>query len=401
MEALLAFSLVLLLSVLISGIAHRSIVSTTVVFLAAGFFLGTGMLGVVPVKPGDSLVEILAVLALFSVLFTDGMKASVGELRQAWKLPGRALLFGLPLTLLVTALFAHYIAGLPWLESFLVGAVLSPTDPVFAAAIVGRVDIPFRLRHLLNVESGLNDGLALPVVIVLLAAAGSGGNIDAFHIGTDVVFGIALGIAIPLAAIALSRSQRIAPATIYEPLYAFSIGLVVFSLTFLVHANPYLAAFAAGATVASVSPPIVAAFHVFGELVAEILKLGAVLVFGALISPTFLGEISFNGYAFAVVTLFLARPIALAFSLLGSGLGLREWTAAAWFGPKGFASIVYGLLVLDAGVAHGDEMFHLIALTVAFLSSPTRRLTWLLLGGLRATELTMRQKAITFSVVTR
>ena len=92
----------------------------------------------------------------------------------AWRLPGRALLLGLPLTLALTAVFAHYIAGLPWLESFLLGAILAPTDPVFAAAIVGREEVPGRLRHLLNVESGVNDGLALPIVLVLLAATGGG-----------------------------------------------------------------------------------------------------------------------------------------------------------------------------------------------------------------------------------
>lgn len=117
-------------------------------------------------------MSVLAELALFSVLFTDGMRVGWRDLRSAWREPGRALLLGLPLTVLVTAVLAHVVAGLPWLHAFLVGAVLAPTDPVFAAAIVGREEVPRRLRHLLNVESGVNDGLVLPVVLVLLAAAG-------------------------------------------------------------------------------------------------------------------------------------------------------------------------------------------------------------------------------------
>lgn len=100
------------------------------------------------------------------------MRVGFKDLRSAWRLPGRALLFGLPLTLALTAVFAHYIVGLPWLESLLLGAILAPTDPVFAAAIVGREEVPGRLRHLLNVESGVNDGLALPFVLVLLALTG-------------------------------------------------------------------------------------------------------------------------------------------------------------------------------------------------------------------------------------
>ena len=107
----------------------------------------------------------IAELALFSVLYTDGMRAPVRDLVSAWRLPGRALLLGLPLTLLGTALLARYVVGLSWAESILIGAALSPTDPVFAAAIVGREGIPSRLRFLLNVESGLNDGLALAIAL--------------------------------------------------------------------------------------------------------------------------------------------------------------------------------------------------------------------------------------------
>jgi len=168
---LLSFAVLLLIGVLISERAHRTVLSTAVLFLVGGFLLGPGALNIVSVSAGDPIVGGLAELALFSVLFTDGMRVGFRDLRSAWRLPGRALLLGLPLTLGLTAVFAHYIVGLPWLESFLLGAILAPTDPVFAAAIVGREEVPGRLRHLLNVESGVNDGLALPIVLILLAAA--------------------------------------------------------------------------------------------------------------------------------------------------------------------------------------------------------------------------------------
>ena len=100
---------------------------------------------------------------------------------------------------------------------------------------------------------------------------------------------------------------------------------------------------------ATTSPAVRDAFHEFGDLVAELLKLAAVLVFGALISPRFLGEIPLRGYLFAVAALIVVRPLALAVALLGGGLSRGEWLAAAWFGPKGFASVVYGLLILDRG----------------------------------------------------
>ncbi len=364
MIVVLAFAATLLVAVLVSDRADRSVLSTAVLFLVAGFFLGEGMLDVIDVVPGDPVVAEFAELALFSVLFTDGMRVTLSDLTEARRLPGRALLLGLPITLLVTAALAHVVAGIPWMEAFLVGAVLSPTDPVFAAAIVGREEVPMRLRHLLNVESGLNDGLALPVVVVLLAVI-SGDDAEPAVLAGELVAGVALGVAIPWVAIRLERLPAFSAATAYEPLNAFAIGLLVLAAASLTHANLFLAAFAAGITVATMSPAIRTAFHEFGELVAELLKLGALLLFGALMSPQFLSEIPLSGYLFAVLALVLARPVALAFALWSSTLTRREWVAAAWFGPKGFASVVYGLVVLESGIDAADELFHLIALVIA------------------------------------
>ena len=363
MVALFAFACVLLLAVLISELAHRSVLSTAVLFLAAGFVLGEGVFGTLHVDAADPVVSTLAELALFAVLFTDGMKAGLDELRTTWRLPGQALLFGLPLTLLITAVFAHYVAGLAWAESCLIGAVLSPTDPVFAAAIVGRDEIPFRLRHLLNVESGLNDGLALPVVVVLLSVVNSD-HLDILSLAGEVALGVFIGIAVPWVAIKLQTTRYFSAASRYEPLNAFAMGLIVLSLASITHANEFLAAFAAGATVATMSPEIRQSFHRFGDLIAELLKLAAIMVFGALISPAFLGDIPLAGYGFALLALLVARPAAIALSFLRSRLPAKEWMAAAWFGPKGFASVVYGLLILRTGTVSGNEVFHLVALVV-------------------------------------
>lgn len=364
MVAVVAFAAVLLVAVLMSGLANRSVLSTAVLFLVGGFLLGDGVFGVVAVHADDPVVATFAELALFSVLFSDGMKVTVRDLRSARHLPGRALLFGLPLTFAVTAVLARYVADIGWIEAFLLGAVLSPTDPVFASALVGRTEVPYRLRHLLNVESGLNDGLALPIVVVLLAVVGSE-EIHGWRLAGDLLLGVALGVVIPFVAIRLERLKPFSSTTLYEPLNAFAIGLLVLGVASVSGANEFLAAFAAGITVATMSPQIRKAFHQFGELVAELLKLVALLLFGALISPRFLADVPWRGYVFAVLAIVLARPIALAFALFRSELTRREWTAAAWFGPKGFASVVYGLLIVESGVADRDELFHLVAIVIA------------------------------------
>jgi len=360
---LLVFAGTLLAAVLISARAHRTVLSTAVLFLAVGILLGDGSLGLISLQPDDDVVFILAELALFTVLFTDGMRVGWADLRRAWRLPGRALALGLPLTMVITAALALLLTDLSVAESLLLGAVLAPTDPVFAAALVGNRRVPARLRQLLNVESGLNDGLALPVVLVLLVAAGGEDVTPALLLG-ELLLGVMIGFVVPFLAIRLERSRVFESRGEYVALTAVSIALLVWGLCAVTHANLFLAAFVAGVTMATFGPREAVAFAELGEVVAEMLKLAALLVFGLLISPPFLAEIPVAGYLFAVLALVVARPLALAVSFLGSGLSRREQAAAMWFGPKGFASVVYGLLVLQSGITAGDKLFHLIALTI-------------------------------------
>lgn len=361
---LLAFAGVLLLAVLVSSLAHRTILSTAVLFLVAGFVLGPQTTGVLDLAPDSPIVATLAELALFAVLFTDGMRVGWPDLRSAWRLPGRALGWGMPLTLLITALLGKFVVGLDWPEALLVGAVLAPTDPVFAAALVGNERVPGRLRRLLNVESGVNDGLALPFVVLFLAIAAGSDDLHLGELGTELIVGLVIGVAVPWLALRLEQTRFFSASTQYAPLNAVAIGLLVLALGQVTHGNLFLAAFAAGVTVATFGPRQREAFEHFGELIAEVLKLAALLVFGALISLSFLGEISWPGWVFAVAALVVARPLALAVAFLGSKLSRREQFAAMWFGPKGFASVVYGLLVLESAIPAADEVFHLVALTV-------------------------------------
>ncbi len=362
---LLAFASVLLLAVLMSSLANRTILSTAVLFLVAGILLGDGVTGVLHLSADDDIVSLLAELALFAVLFTDGMRVGWADLRTAWRLPGRALALGLPLTLVITAALAHFVAGLDWTSALLIGAVLSPTDPVFAAALVGNDKVPGRLRHLLNVESGVNDGLALPFVILLLALSAGAEQVSLGELGAELVIGVAIGIGVPLAAIWLERLPFFSASMRYEPLNAVAIGLLVLALADATHGNLFLAAFAAGITVSTYGQQQRESFEEFGELVAELLKLLALLVFGTLVTPALLGDLSWQAWVFAVLALVAARPLALAVAFAGSGLGMREQAAAMWFGPKGFASVVYGLLVLNSGIDDAFALFELIAATVA------------------------------------
>ena len=218
---LLVFASMLLLAVLLSALAKRSVLSTAVLFLGAGVLFGPGVWNVVDISATDPMIKRFAELALFSILFTDGMEMTVSRLRETWRLPGRALVIGLPLTLLLIALLARFVAGTTWAEAFLVGAALSPTDPVFAAAIIGEESVPQRLRHLLNVESGLNDGLALPIVVFLLAINGSASAspLDAI---LEAGLGIVTGAGIAWGAVILNRTPMFGVSEAYAPIGALA-----------------------------------------------------------------------------------------------------------------------------------------------------------------------------------
>lgn len=362
---LLVFAATLVVAVLFSALAKRTILSAAVLFLAVGFFIGPETTGVLQLTATSPEVSTIAELALFVVLYTDGMRLGWKDLRSAWRLPGRALGWGLPLTLAITAALAHYIVGLDWASSLLIGAILAPTDPVFAAALVGNDRVPHRLRHLLNVESGVNDGLALPFVVVFLAISSGSQDLHLGELAFELVLGTAIGIVVPLAVIYALRTRLFSAAGVFLPLVPISIGILVFALATYTNGNLFLASFAAGVTVATVGPEDRAAFAEFGEIISELLKLLALMVFGALLSWQFFGEIAWTGWVFAVLALVLARPAALGLSFLGSGLSMREQLAAMWFGPKGFASVVYVLLVVSTGIPNGDLIFHLVAITIA------------------------------------
>lgn len=366
MELVLAFGAMLLISVSLSGVAARTVLSTSLLFLLGGVVLGTGVLGIAEIDAKDPVVIALADLALFTVLITDGQRASLPALKAGWRLSGRALGLGMPLTMVLIAVPAHFLIGLDWTTSFLVGAILSPTDPVFAAAIVGRKDVPLRVRRLLNVESGLNDGLALPFVLVFIAIAEHAAT-DWAEIGIELVGGVVIGIVVP-AVIALAwRTKILTAEPRLQPLGGLSIAVLVYSLCHLTHMNQYLAAFAAGATLATLDHVAAEHFEPFGELLSELTKFAALLLFGALLTPTLLSHLSAMEWILAVVIIVVVRPVAMYLSLLRSGLPKAEKFVAAWFGPKGFASVVYGLLVLQSDIPRDTAtlVFELVAITIA------------------------------------
>jgi NhaP-type Na+/H+ or K+/H+ antiporter len=270
---------------------------------------------------------------------------------------------GLPLTLLITAAMALLLAGLSWTHALLVAAALSPTDPVLASALVGESRVPERLRRLLNVESGLNDGLALPIVVVLLSRSQSQ-QTSWLMLAAELAGGIVIGVIVPVVAVWLYRRRWFGAVPSYRPLFGFVVGLLVYALASELHGNPFLASFAAGITLSSISPTARRHFEPVGERLTELLKFAALLVFGIMISFTEMAAAGWRGWLLAAGVLLVARPASILISLLWSAMNWRERLTAAWFGPRGFASVVFGLMILDSGLPNAGELFRLVAVTI-------------------------------------
>jgi sodium/hydrogen antiporter len=369
-EPLAVFGLLLVGGALVSGLARRSFLSMTAAFVVAGFLLGEGGLEILDLDPRSGFVQGLAVIALILILFRDGLEVEEEMLQQAWHLPLRNLVLAMPLTAGLVALLTHTVTDLGWTESFLVGALLSPTDPVLSSTVVTNPRVPRIIRHSLNLESGLNDGLALPAVLALVAAAEQDpGFVWWEFVLQDVGFGLATGIAVAfLAARLMPRSSGLGAeiSAHQKSLYALGVAFATYGLAVLPpEGNGLIAVFVAAIALGIWRPDIRECFQARSEDVIEVVKLGVFLVFGAILTLDGLFQDGWAAVAIAAFTLLAARPVAVFTALAGSRqVDTLGKAFIAWFGPKGVATMTFALFVLGSEVAEGERIANLAALVV-------------------------------------
>src|SRR3954469_5256340 len=368
--ALTVLGALLVFGALVSGIAHRSLLSLTAVFVVAGFVLGEGGVGVLQFDATGAFVSSLAVVALVVILFRDGLEVDAEMLRPEWRLPLRKLVLAMLITAAIVAVAAAALTDLSWTQAFLLGALLSPTDPVLSSSVVTNPRVPRVIRHSLNLESGLNDGLALPPVLALVAALEvSGGDFVWWRfVLQDVTLGFAYGVAIGvIASLLLPRGGALTegiPAH-QKALYALGVAFLTYGLTTLPpHGNGFIAVYVCAITLGIRRPDIRGYVEARAADILEIVKLGIFVVFGALLTVDGLFGDGWAAVAIVIVTLLVARPVAVAIALTGSRVSRAALAFMAWFGPKGVATMTFSLLVLGSDVAEGERIFNLAALVV-------------------------------------
>jgi NhaP-type Na+/H+ or K+/H+ antiporter len=366
-EALTVIGALLLGASALSGLTRRTVLSTAVLAVAAGILLAVA--GVVSLSAGENSIVLLVELVLLLTLFSDGLLVEDELLRRHWHPAARALVFAMPLNATLLALLAKAVfPQLSWTECFLLGFALSPTDPVVTSSVVASARVPPIVRHTLNLESGLNDGLALPFVLFFLAFAGDpqGSAVaSAGQLAGESAIGVAVGAALALAAgRLLDHLPDWAVAERYEGLYALGLGLASFGVADLAHGNGLISAFVAGVAFALARHEIPDVFHHFNENLSSVLQIVAFAVFGALIVATGWEGSLLALAAFVAFALFVARPASVLLAFAGVRLSRPEKLFIAWFGPKGIASMLFALFVLNSSAPDRTLVFDVAAFTI-------------------------------------
>ena len=371
---------VLVLALVVFGLVSRrpegTVLTVPIAFVAAGFVFGPAVLGLVEFGLDEHTVLLVGEIALAIVLFTDAARINFSALRQNQGLPLRLLGIGMPLTIaLGTTTAALLLTDLTFWEAAIVGTVLAPTDAALGQAVVGNQHVPVRVRQALNVEAGLNDGLSVPFLTLFLALAVAREELQpaSFWIRfalEQVGLGVLVGVGVGLAGGWLVRwaSQREWMTESFKRLALLVLAIFAWALADQIGGNGFIAAFvgglAAGPTVERVGERLIR----FTEAEGQLLNLSVFFIFGVLVIGVIqpLNSLSWEVALYVLLSLTVIRMLPVALSLIGTHLGGVSVLFMGWFGPRGLASIVLGLIVVEEAplLAGRDEIELVVALTV-------------------------------------
>lgn len=347
---------------------------TSALFLtSAGFAVGASTLGMLDVALEAEVVERVAELALVLLLFSDAARLDLRSLRRELGWPSRLLLIGLPLTMLAGAgVGALVFPGMALASAALLATMLAPTDAALGRKVVADTAVPARVRQALDVESGLNDGLAVPFFLVALEIANAelttgvtGAVVSnmAAQIGWGLAGGLAAGILGGLLYRAADRREWISPE--WRQVVTMAVALLAYTLALTLGGSGFIAAFVGGIAFGRASGARGSLVTLFAEESGDFLAAVTWIGFGALALTWAVPHITWQVVLYALLSLTLVRmiPVAIAFA----GQSVKAPTAAfiGWFGPRGLASLVFALLAFERGVPDGEVVFTTAVITVA------------------------------------
>ncbi|HEX4820147.1 MAG TPA: cation:proton antiporter [Acidimicrobiales bacterium] len=363
---------IFLLYAALSNRLEGTSITAPMVFVGAGFVVGSAGLGWLDLASDQHLVSGLAEATLVIVLFADASRIDLRALRREYSVPARLLGIGLPLTIVAGTLVAlGVLRELTWSEALVLAVVLAPTDAALGQAVVTDESLPSRVRQGLNIESGLNDGLCVPLLTIALAIAeteaGASGGAHAMRLVAEAIgWGVAGGVVAGAVAAYVVRAARargwIAPH--WAPVVPVVSAVAAFGLADARGGSGFIAAFVGGVVYGRLSH-VTADESGFSELVGSVLNGVTLIVFGAAVLGALWSDIELHHVVYAVLSLTVVRMIPVAIAMVGSQARPPTVVFLGWFGPRGLASIVFGVVVVDgAQLPHVATLVLTITVTV-------------------------------------
>ena len=392
-SGLVAIALLVLAYAAVSRRLLGSVITPAMVFVAGGIVASADVLGWLDPTIGSDSVRWVAEATLTVVLFSDASRIDLAALRREYVVPLRLLAIGLPLTIVAGALAGVAVLGqLAFIEAVLLAIVLAPTDAALGQAVVTDPRIPSRIRQGLNVESGLNDGICVPLLLFAIAIAevqedaiGHGAAVHLLleEVGYGIVGGVLAGLAAAVV-IRLGVARRLVDPIWLQVVPVAGAGLA-YGLAVWMGGSGFIAAFIGGAVFGGLRREVGGEVTLFLEETGGLLGAVTFVLFGAVMLVPVLDDLSGAVVLYALLSLTLIRMVPVALAMLGSGARPPTVAFVGWFGPRGLASIVFAvILVEDANLVHESVLLNTIFLTVALS---------VLLHGLTATPLAERYAA--------
>lgn len=345
-------------------------VTPAMLFVGAGIALGPGGAGLIDPMMSRSAILVVAEVTLTLILFTDAARIDVTLLRRDSGVPVRLLGLAMPgVIVLGTGVGMLLLPHLGVGSAVVLAALLAPTDAALGHPVVTRQDVPVRVRQALNVESGLNDGLALPVITLAVAAAGGsiaraeGLPVIGLQLGGAVVLGIGVGLVGGWVVERATRADWMTEGL--QQVATLAIAVVSFASAAAVGASGFVAAFVAGLTFGIVAREHCEHLYDFTEEEGHLLTLVAFLLIGGVLGGAVLADVRPMHVVYAVFSLTLVRMVPVSLALVGTGLRPATHLYLGWFGPRGLASIVFALVIVEeSGLAAASELFDIVTVTV-------------------------------------
>lgn len=348
--------IVFLYTLIAKRIEHSSI-SGPIVYVLLGLLLGEHGLNILGTSAEANDLRLLADLTLALILFSDAANSNLGILKQKAIYPLRMLLLGLPGAILLGTLLAVVLFDvLTVVEAAILATMLAATDAALGKAVIANHKVPAPIREGLNVESGLNDGLCVPILLLLITIATSNNLADVSTVDALTVFAKELGIGV-LVGVSLAfigtkllfwSAKKGWLSEVWLQLTVATIALTSFSLAQTLHGSGYIASFTGGLLFGHLVSRHKHKLILTTESIAELLAMLTWILFGASVVGQFVGLFSANMIVYAIISLTLVRMLPIYLSFLGSSVPARHRWFMGWFGPRGLASIVFAIIVLDA-----------------------------------------------------